>query len=99
MAYTYKRIYTRPNLGVNFFKPDPAIPEYVRATFSNCVPPKLISQSLAISEDTYTLTRTMVFTDQAAFEAWNTDPVIVANNQLLDTFNAENGIIDTIVVG
>lgn len=99
MAYTYTRTYTRPNLDVNFFKPEPAIPEYTRATFSSGVTPRLITQSLALSEDKYTLTRTMVFTDQAGFEAWEADPVIVANNQLLNAFNATNGIVDTIVTG
>jgi len=99
MAYIYKRTYTRPNLDVNFFKPDPAIPAYTKTKFIDVIPPKLATQSLAISEDTYTLTREMVFADQAAFEEWNTDPVIVANNELLIAFNAQNGIVDTIVSG
>lgn len=99
MSYIYQRTYTRPNLGVSFYKPDPSVPAYTKTKFIDVTPPKLVTQSLSISADTYTLTRTMEFTDQAAFNEWNTDPVIVANNQLLIAFNAQNGIIDTVVSG
>lgn len=99
MSYTYKRTYTRPNLGVSFFKPDQAVVEYTKATFIDCVPPKLVTQSLGVSPDALVLTRTSVFIDEAAFNAWNTDPVIVANNQLLVAHNTQNNIIDTIVTG
>lgn len=92
---TKTTIYTRPNPDVAF--PESAKPElqsHINTTYRGATA-KMISKSQAISEDLRTLTTATVFSDKAALDEFENDPVRSDYIATRDAYIASSGIIAT----
>jgi hypothetical protein len=90
---TKTTIYTRPNPDVAFPESaSPALQSHINTTYRGAVV-KMISKSQTISEDLRTLTTVTVFSDKAALDEFENDPVRADYIAARDAHVASSGII------
>jgi hypothetical protein len=96
MSYTIVDIYTRPSTDIAFFSNWSDLQSYVNTTY--ILTGKLLSTEIAFSNDQDVQTITRTFVDQAAYDQWHTDPVMVAGIVGLRDYNQANGITHVLVL-
>jgi hypothetical protein len=75
----FKLTYTRPNTTVPFpVSTSSALVAHVQASYSQCVPAKLIGMETQISQDLLELNVARTFVSEAAANEFAQDPVITA---------------------
>lgn len=85
---------TRPSTSVNFYawNGPSTLSTYIAQNFTGMV----LSRSYEISTDLLSMTHTMVFADQSARTAWDSDPVVASNVSDRRAHNLANGITETL---
>jgi len=96
MSYTIVDIYTRPSTDIAFFSNWSDLQSHVETTY--LATGKLLSTEIASSSDQLTKTITRTFVDQAAYDQWHTDPVMVAGIVGPKEYNNANGITHVLVL-
>ena len=56
---------------------------------------KVLSRSTEVSTDLLSMTHTMIFADQSAKTAWETDPAVASKAAERQAYNSANGITET----
>jgi superfamily I DNA/RNA helicase len=95
MSYQVTNTFIRPNTSVNFHIaniPDSYI-QYIVQNYKNTN--KIVNISTDLSADSLTLTATWLWSNQAEFNAYTQDSVVVQHRSERDAWNTANGITMT----
>jgi hypothetical protein len=93
MAYKTIRTHTRPNIYVPFFLFNEEIRNYTDQTYNQTG--KRVSVNTTLSEDELQQVTTSVWIDEAAFNEFLADPVIIRHTDLVQDYNKSFEIVST----